>query len=387
MKTREYLDYYKKNKIIPAVSLNEIKQNILKQQRFSFFFKVGIAPNNFTNKEVLELCPGTGVNSLYLLKFTKIKHITLVDNNPSSIKELTKNLKNFNNKTILNEDIKKIRLKKKYDYVIIENALLGFDNPGKIFNKIYNFLKPGGCLIFTISDEVGLFSEKMRFLYSQIIIQKNNLNKKSYKEKVKFLAKIFKSHLDKLQAKTRTPEKWVQDMMLHYHMIQKDKYFSLLDLYKIIKTKKIIIKGQSPDFTTDFQWYKKLKIQKYNQNIIKSYKKERINFLDFEQKFNSKDYIKKRKIINKIIFVNKLINKMNTKNIEKLYIFKILKELNKISSSLNSLEKNNKISLAIDGFTKSLKTYFKSGKLNVNEIKVFKGFWGHGTSQISVLKC
>ena len=60
-------------------------------------------PNNFTNKEVLELCPGTGVNSLYLLKFTKIKHITLVDNNPSSIKELTKNLKNFNNKTILNE--------------------------------------------------------------------------------------------------------------------------------------------------------------------------------------------------------------------------------------------------------------------------------------------
>ena len=387
MKTREYLGYYKKNKIIPAVSSNEIKQSILKQQRFSFFFKVGIAPNNFTNKEVLELCPGTGVNSLYLLKFTKIKHITLVDNNPSSIKELTKNLKNFNNKTILNEDIKKIRLKKKYDYVIIENALLGFDNPGKIFNKIYNFLKPGGCLIFTISDEVGLFSEKMRFLYSQIIIQKNNLNKKSYKEKVKFLAKIFKSHLDKLQAKTRTPEKWVQDMMLHYHMIQKDKYFSLLDLYKIIKTKKIIIKGQSPDFTTDFQWYKKLKIQKYNQNIIKSYKKERINFLDFEQKFNSKDYIKKRKIINKIIFVNKLINKMNTKNIEKLYIFKILKELNKISSSLNSLEKNNKISLAIDGFTKSLKTYFKSGKLNVNEIKVFKGFWGHGTSQISVLKC
>ena len=53
----------------------------------------------------------------------------------------------------------------------------------------------------------------------------------------------------------------------------------------------------------------------------------------------------------------------------------------------NEISKNNKISLAIDGFTKSLKTYFKSGKLNVNEIKVFKGFWGHGTSQISVLKC
>ena len=175
-------------------------------------------------------------------------------------------------------------------------------------------------------------------------------------------------------------------MMLHYHMIQKNKYFSLLDLYKIIKTKKIIIKGQSPNFVTDFQWYKKFKMQKYNQDIIKNYRRERINFLDFEQKFNSKDYIKKEKIINKVILVNKLINKINTKNIDKLYIFKILKELNKLSSSLNSLEKNNKISLAINCFIKSLKNYFKSGKLNINEIKVFKSFWGHGTSQISVLR-
>ena len=108
--------------------------------------------------------------------------------------------------------------------------------------------------------------------------------------------------------------------------------------------------------------------------------------MDFEQKFNSVDYVKKNKIINKIIFVNKLINKMNTENIEKSYILKILNELNKISSSLNSLEKNNKISLAINGFIKSLKNYFKSGKLNTNEIKVFKTFWGHATCQNSLLK-
>ena len=87
-----------------------------------------------------------------------------------------------------------------------------------------------------------------------------------------------------------------------------------------------------------------------------------------------------------MILVNKLINKISTKNIDKLYIFKILRELNKLSSNLNSLEKNNKISLAIDGFVKSIKTYFKSGKLNTNEIKVFKAFWGHGTSQISVVR-
>ena len=160
MKTREYLDYYKKNSIIPVVNLNDLKESKLKHQRFSFFFKIGIIPTDFYNKEVLELCPGTGVNSFYLLKFTKVKHITLIDNNPSSIKELKKNLKKFKNKTIFNQDIKKIKLKKKFDYVIIENALLGFDNPNKVFNKIYNLLKPGGCLVFTISDEIAFLRPK-----------------------------------------------------------------------------------------------------------------------------------------------------------------------------------------------------------------------------------
>ena len=386
MKTREYLDYYKKNSIIPVVNLNDLKESKLKHQRFSFFFKIGIIPTDFYNKEVLELCPGTGVNSFYLLKFTKVKHITLIDNNPSSIKELKKNLKKFKNKTIFNQDIKKIKLKKKFDYVIIENALLGFDNPNKVFNKIYNLLKPGGCLVFTISDEIAFLSEKMRFLYSRVIIEKDRLSKTPYRTKVKALTRVFKSHLNKLQAKTRKTEKWVQDMMLHYEMIQKNKYFSLLDLSKIIRNKNLIFKGQSPGFYTDYQWYKKFEIKKYNQNIIESYKRERINFLDFEQKFNSGDYEKKKKILNKVITVNKLINNMSVKKLEKNYVFKILNQLNKKSLSLNALEKNNKISLAIFDFVKSLKIYFKSGKLNTNKIKVFKTFWGHGTSQISMLK-
>ena len=175
-------------------------------------------------------------------------------------------------------------------------------------------------------------------------------------------------------------------MMLHHHMIQKNKYFSLIDLYRVIKNKRLIFKGQSPDFYTDYQWYKKFKIKKYNQFVLKSYKNERINFLDFKQKFNSQNNIRKEKIIKKIILVNKLINRMDIKNIERSYVFRILGELNKISFDLHNLEKNNKVSQAINDFVKSLKIYFRTGKLNINGIKIFKTFWGHGTSQISMLK-
>ena len=57
-----------------------------------------------------------------------------------------------------------------------------------------------------------------------------------------------------------------------------------------------------------------------------------------------------------------------------------------ISFDLHNLEKNNKVSQAINDFVKSLKIYFRTGKLNINGIKIFKTFWGHGTSQISMLK-
>ena len=182
MKTREYLDYYKKNKIIPAVSLNEIKPNTLKEQRFSFFFKIGVVADNFTNKEVLELCPGTGVNSLYLLKFTKIKHITLVDNNPSSIKELRRNLKNFDNNHIsfiLNESNNNVF----YNYFYIykkEKDIKKFQNKYKYLEKynriIVNFIKYDS----KVTNNIKLFSAHYRFEAVKTLVDKKYYTKILY---------------------------------------------------------------------------------------------------------------------------------------------------------------------------------------------------------------
>ena len=65
----KYLDYYKKNKIIPTLDIGDINEKLLKKQRFNFYFKLGLLPNDFIDKSILELCPGTGYNSYYLLKF------------------------------------------------------------------------------------------------------------------------------------------------------------------------------------------------------------------------------------------------------------------------------------------------------------------------------
>ena len=85
---KNYLDYYKKFNIIPVVNTGDLDEKTLFQQRFNFYFKIGITPIELKNKSVLELCAGTGYNAYYLLKHCKIKDITLVDNNPKSLQFL-----------------------------------------------------------------------------------------------------------------------------------------------------------------------------------------------------------------------------------------------------------------------------------------------------------
>ena len=101
-----YLDYYEKYKIIPTININSYKKSNLTKQRDAFYLLLGLNRNYFFKKSVLELCAGTGYNAYYLLKNTKIKNITLVDDNSSSIFYLRKNLKNFKKKTkIIKSDI------------------------------------------------------------------------------------------------------------------------------------------------------------------------------------------------------------------------------------------------------------------------------------------
>ena len=126
---KPYLSYYKKINNIPVVNINDLKPETLIKQRFNFYFKIGITPSELKNKSVLELCAGTGYNAYYLIKYCKIKKITLVDKNPASLKTLKKKLLKFNNVKIIDKDVNYFNTNEKFDYVIIENAIQGFSNP------------------------------------------------------------------------------------------------------------------------------------------------------------------------------------------------------------------------------------------------------------------
>jgi len=246
--------------------------------------------------------------------------------------------------------------------------------------KIFKLTRPGGCIILTVSNLEGLFSEKLRYLYSILLTQQNNVI--DFEKKLKLLAKLFHVHLKYLSPNVRNAKKWVLDNVLNYSWITKKKYFDHLDILKLLK-KNFYIRSISPSFSTNYIWYKNMSQKNHNKNIKQSYLNQRINFIDFETQFE------KNKYNNQIIYyINQFSFQISKVNFEKKltikqinYLYNIILKLSKI---FNLLKKRNKISLSLNEFL-SFILNFKKKKLNT-KTKYFHKFWGIGTSAISLYK-
>ena len=112
---KDHLNYYKKINTAVTVSVDDISKTKLAEQRFNFYFQNKIIPMDLKKKSILEFGAGTGYNAFYLLTKCDIKDISLIEKNPSSLKNLKKNLDNFKNVRIKDIDIFKYKPKKKYD--------------------------------------------------------------------------------------------------------------------------------------------------------------------------------------------------------------------------------------------------------------------------------
>ncbi len=364
----DHLKYYKNIKSIPTVNLGDLNIKILFKQRENFYFNLGITKQNFHKKSILELCSGSGYNAYFLYKFFKVKKIKLVDNNPESIKISKNNLSKLKNIKIINKNINNFTSYEKFDFVIIENALDNFSNEKKIIKKLINLTSKKGNIILTLGDNFGIFSTKLRYIFSLILIEQSKIE--NFEDKLFFLSKVFKSHLNYLSKNTRNEKKWVLDNILNYNWIKKKEYINYPKLIKLIENK-AIIQNISPSYFKNFKWYKNLDFKKINKTYLDFYQKEKLNFIDFETKFEKNINLDKNiKNINNLIF-----NIKTDKKINKKIIMQIEKEIKEITFKLNSLKKNNKISLALNEFRKLLKQFILNKKIKP-ETKYFKKLWG-----------
>lgn len=53
-------------------------------------------------------------------------------------------------------------------------------------------MKPGGSLILTLTEPMGIFSEKLRYLHSLLLLKNNRIKNKNFSFETKILSKEFR---------------------------------------------------------------------------------------------------------------------------------------------------------------------------------------------------
>tara|TARA_B110001452_G_scaffold259755_1_gene256494 strand:- start:274 stop:1071 length:798 start_codon:yes stop_codon:yes gene_type:complete len=263
----------------------------------------------------------------------------------------------------------------------MENALDGFKSDEIVFKKLCKFTKKGGSIIFNFGDIFGIFSTKIRFLYSKLILDQRNIN--DFNDKLKFLSSLFSSHILYLSKNSRSTEKWVLDNILNEEWIKRENYFDYDKLKKLIKSN-FLIKSTSPTFEKKFTWYKNKNFDTHNLEIFEEYNKQKINLLDFETKFKKEFNTKKLK--QHITKLYKLISKIELEDKIKVEnLNKIQKEIEMIAKILNKNKFNNKVSLALNEISNAILKYNNNKKIKVNT-KYLNRMWGIYTQNCCIVK-
>ena len=165
-----------------------------------------------------------------------------------------------------------------------------------------------------------------------------------------------------------------------YCRIKKKEYINYPKLIKFIRNK-AVIQNVSPSYFKNFYWYKNLDLKKTNKIYLDFYNKEKLNFLDFETKFEKNTDIDKN-----IKNINYLISYIKTdKKIDKKIIIEIEREIKIINNKLNNLKKNSKISFALNEFRRLLKRFIIDKKINT-KTKHLKKLWGVYNQNILLYK-
>lgn len=126
---------------------------------------------DFEGKTVLDCGCGGGQHLNFVAPHCK--HITGIDLNTPDIAR--KNTKKYKNVRVVEGDIAKIKLKKKFDVAFSIGVLHHTDNPAKSFNNIKKMVKKNGRLIIWVYSWEGNFLNRtlVEFLKKHIFLRLN----------------------------------------------------------------------------------------------------------------------------------------------------------------------------------------------------------------------
>ena len=252
---RGFLDYYGDHGVIP-VSQSAAGPEVRRRQRLGLYRTLGVPVLAFRGSRVVEFGPGTGDNSEIVASLGPAAY-DLVDGNEASLLALGAKLADgrldpticrlvradFNDESIDGVG------QGSYDVVIAEGCIPGQVDPVATLRRIARYAAPDGLLIVTTVDELSILPEYCCKLAMIPVLREAGGD---FERAIAIGTGVFQPHLATLASRSRSVRDWIIDVLLHPlpdgwalsidHAIE-----SLLDFDVL---------GSSPDFATDWRWYK-----------------------------------------------------------------------------------------------------------------------------------
>ena len=375
------LEYYRSEGISPVhQDISDLKKHF--QTRESLYRLLGVIPSFFKGKDVIEIGPGSGHNSIYTASLFP-KSYELIEPNPVGIKDLKKIFRNLAIKhrkpNIVAKCLEDLKSNKLYDVVICEGWLGGTDNyEKKMFIKLSSFVKSGGVMINTFYSPIGGMATFLRRLLGYRLISKED----TMETKTRILEKAFSSHLKTLNSMSRSHKHWIQDSILNPHIYVG---ISTPRLFHKILNNKFSLHQSIPHFANEWRWFKSLhgKKRKFSENFLSEYDSISHCMIDFKMN-GAKRLTKKNNELEKMCIDFAAVAKNNEKFGYEKYIKNIEPIFIKI---INNLESD--LSLHTKKALQEVNLLLKKKKVRINDVArmaKFKFFFGREQCYLSMLK-
>jgi len=303
--------YSKQNPSSYIKDLNNLDEFV--RNREKLLLKLKLPKKIFLNSSLIDLGSGMGLNTIvYSILGAKC---TLIEYDKKSVSYSKKLFKKFskNNYKIINQDIFKIKISNKYDFVISNGVAHHTKNPLlnlKICNK---FLKKEGFFILGIGETNGFFQRNLqRYIIYKLAKNENEI--------VTISKKLFKEHLKRAE---KYSGRTIDEIIYDTYVNPKINTLSLIDILRFFNKNKIDL----------YSFYgKKKTLNEFLDNEISQF---RLRNSILEKKNHKISNLNLHDIENFSLSNNKNLRNYNQDYIQ---LNKLNRLLNKFTNSINDLE-------------------------------------------------
>lgn len=304
------VEFYRRHGISPVgQDISNLETHFTR--RGALYRHLGLLPEMFHGRSVVEIGPGSGFNSVFTASLGPRRYV-LVEGNPRGVADIDRLFTQYGLRDrieIVPALVEDYAPDEPFEFVLCEGmlALAGVPDPVALMRQVARLVAPGGVLVITTIDALSDFAETLRRLFAHLLLDPEA----PLAEQSARLTPVFGPHLATLAGMSRPHNDWVVDNLLNPASI--GPYLSIPEAVAGLGDD-FEVYGTSPRFLTDWRWYKDIVpgATRYNVLAVEQYWQHAHNLLDHRRLFPARAAEDNQRLYAAAIDVRDLIRAFET---------------------------------------------------------------------------